>query len=163
MSLNGIQITDAMQGLMAPQDATGITNTNARFGVAHYKHSQIAFAAAGVTFETPIDQVNSNLNAGINVTNAKYLPSAPLTAASTNYCTLTLEQATPAGVVTVIGSAKTQPAGTGNWTAQVPVPLTITSLSAYVPAGNTLIFKMAQNVSGVAVPQGSFIVDGVYV
>lgn len=164
--LTGVQITDAMQGIIAPRDTTGILNTNARFGVAQFVHEQIAVTANGLStaVEVAFGQLTTNLSLGVNVTNAVYIPGGTLTANDTNYITMTLEQATPLGVITSIGSFTTQiTGGSGNWTAQVPVNFSITAANANILPGNSVLIKLTQTGTGVAIPVGALIVNGVFV
>lgn len=159
MSLTGLEITDAMQGLIAPQEESGVEMVVERFGIARYRWSQSVAIAANGAIRVPCGIAEQNMN----VISAQYLTGDALTSNSSNYATLSLEQATSAGTTTAIGSSLTTPAGTGSWTARVPVDIDLTQASCYIPAGNQVVFRVAQAASGVIVPVGTFEVVCKYV
>jgi len=89
---------------------------------------------------------------------AYYVAAAGLTAHDTNYATITVSRYTAAGgSKTTIASITTQiTGGSGNWTAFVPVPLTLAADNA-IPAGALITYEVAKAASGVALPAGSLV------
>ena len=154
----GTQIQGAMQGLLAPQDATGVANVNTIFTKKRYKFLlPLATATSSTAFEIPIDINDFNMN----VTSVKYFPAATLTSDSTNYQTIALEKGDlAAGTRTAIASVATTPAGSGSWSALVPVTIPITAANAFVSANASLMVKATVSGSGVVIPAGVLIVEG---
>ncbi len=89
---------------------------------------------------------------------AYYCPSAALTADNTDYATLSLAKRDGAGGASAaVASKATTVAGSGSWTAFVPVSLGTIS-NGTLAAGNVLTFAIAKAGSGVAVPSGTLVV-----
>lgn len=89
---------------------------------------------------------------------AYYISAAGLTAHDTNYATITVSRYTAAGgSKTTIATVTTKiTGGTGDWTALVPVPITIQADNA-IPAGALITYEIAKAASGVAIPAGSLV------
>ena len=109
-------------------------------------------AASTVTSETVVAGVPRRTR----VLFAYYVPAAALTADNTNYATITVSARDAAGGnKTTIASRTTQITGSGNWTAWVPVPLTVTAVTSHVAAGGTITYEVAKAGTGVQLPAGS--------
>lgn len=89
---------------------------------------------------------------------AYYISAGTLTAHDTNYATITVSRYTAAGgSKTTIATVTTKiTGGTGDWTACVPVPITIQADNA-IPAGALITYEVAKAASGVAIPAGSLV------
>lgn len=160
--LTGAIIANETVGLYAAIDSTDAALVQAVTKVKpKYTFSVAVAIAAGGALEAPVGIAEANMA----ITSFKYLPGATLTADNTSYATFTLEQATAAGTITSMGATTTKTtasSGTGDWTKAVPVSLTVTAASSVVPSGSSLLVKVAQTAGGVAIPQGTFVIDGVY-
>lgn len=154
----GTQIDGSLQNTFATQDDTGVANVRTCFEKKRYTFPlAVATAFATTAFEVPI-QIN---DFKFKASSVQYLPAAALTSNSTNFQTITVEKGDlVGGARTVVASVATTPAGSGSWTALVPVPLTITASTATVLADQILTFKIAPAAGGVVVPAGTLIVDG---
>jgi hypothetical protein len=112
-------------------------------------------AAATATAETPILSAPN----GAIILNARYNPSAALTADNTDYATLTVARRDAAGAnPEVIAAITTEITGTGDWVAFVAedfAPLANTAIEA----GGAVTFEIEKAGSGVVVPAGSLQVD----
>jgi hypothetical protein len=122
-------------------------------------------AAGTTTSETVVGYVRKA--PGGNATPAKvlrvyYLPAASLTAHDTNYATITVSKYTAAGgSKTTVASATTAiTGGTGNWTAFVPMEITLSATAAnlILESGAILTYEVAKAASGVAIPAGKLVV-----
>lgn len=152
----GVQIDGAIQATFDTQDATGISNVRTLFEKKTYTFVFQVANAAGLTVELPLQVADF----AFQVTAAKYLPSAAVTADNTNYQTLTLSKGDiVGGARTAIATRATTVAG-GSWTARIPVPLTITTTAASVTSGQQLYLQFAPTGTGVATPSGTFVVEG---
>ncbi|MBK8260227.1 MAG: hypothetical protein IPK80_02695 [Nannocystis sp.] len=89
---------------------------------------------------------------------AYYLPGSALTANDTDYATITVSRYTAAGdSKTTIATVTTKiTGGTGDWTAKVPVAITLSADNA-VAAGALITYEVAKAGSGVALPAGSLV------
>lgn len=112
-------------------------------GAANTATSETAFARVGRTG---------------TIVGAWYVPSGALATDETDYATLTLAKRDGAGGGSSTVAAKaTNAAGSGSWTAFIPVSLGTLS-NASVAAGNVLTFAISKAGSGKAVPAGTLIV-----
>lgn len=112
--------------------------------------------ASTATAEIPVGvAVNAS-----KLVKAYYLPGAALTADDTDYATITVSRYTAAGgSKTTIASLTTETTaggGTDDWTAKVPVALTL-SASTDIAAGALITYEVAKEGSGVALPAGSLV------
>lgn len=91
-----------------------------------------------------------------------YLPGAALTADDTDYATITVSKYTAAGgSKTTVATATTAiTGGTGNWTAFVPMEITLSATAAnlILQSGAMLTYEVAKAGSGVAIPAGKLVV-----
>jgi hypothetical protein len=88
-----------------------------------------------------------------------YIPEAGLTANNSNFKSITVSQcsAVDGTVVATAASLTTEITGSGDWTAGVPVPLTL-GAGISLTAGQTLGFAIAKTGTGVVIPAGTFVV-----
>lgn len=98
-------------------------------------------------------------NEQYRVVAVKYCGSAAVTADNTNYKSLQLVYDNAnGGSQTVIAIANTtiptSGNATNNWTANVPVSLTVQSANAVVPSGSQISFLEVVAGNGVAIPAG---------
>lgn len=99
------------------------------------------------------------------VTRVSFVPDDSLTADDTDYATFAVYSRTAAGVASAgavaSGSTKTVGGGgSGDWTAFVPVSLTLNGTYTTLPAGGSLTLQMGKvGASGVEVPAGRFVVE----
>lgn len=91
---------------------------------------------------------------------AYYLPGSALTADDADYATITVSRYTAAGgsktTIATITTETTGGGGTGNWTAKVPVTITL-SADTDIAAGALVTYEVAKAGSGVALPAGSLV------
>lgn len=89
---------------------------------------------------------------------AYYVPAGAVTAHDTNYATITVSRYTAAGgSKTTVASITTKiTGGSGNWTAFVPVEITLATDTA-LEAGACLTYEIAKAASGVQLPAGSLV------
>jgi len=117
---------------------------------------------SGTVPEFPIYQ-DGRLPGGAVVTAVKYVPSAGLTANSTNYATLTLGSRTSAGgSLTAVATANTKlsgAGGTGDWSAFSPVSIAVTAANATVPANGMLTVTAVKSGTGVDIPSGALVIE----
>lgn len=158
MALTGSDVVNDTVALYAANSvadqATIKTATNAK---PTFRWDQSVAIAANAAIEVPIGVAGLDLN----VTTAIFYPGATSAADATNFASLQLEQSTPAGVITAIGTAITT--ATVPLTKNIARALTVTPANAFVPAGNQIVFKVSQAASGVAVGPGVLVVTGEYV
>lgn len=128
------------------------------FGSLVFNINRAQDAAAGTTTAETV--VGCTVQSG-KIVRAYYVPAAGLTANDTNYATITISRYTAAGgsktTVAQITTQTTGGGGTGNWTAFVPVPITLSSNTS-LEAGATLTYEVAKAASGVQLPAGSLVV-----
>lgn len=114
-------------------------------------------AAAGTT--TAEAAVAMTVQKG-KLVRAYYVPAGAVTAHDTNYATITISRYTAAGgSKTTIASCTTKTTGgggTGNWTAFVPVEVTLAS-DVDLEAGACVTYEIAKAASGVQLPAGSLV------
>lgn len=111
-------------------------------------------AAATVTAETPFHVARTRET----LVRVQYLPAAALTAHDTNFATLKLWKRTADGVTqTSMGTMATTTTGTGTWVAFVAEEMTLALTS--LKAGESLLFEITKDGSGVAVPAGTLVVE----
>lgn len=126
-------------------------------GVLAFEHLKTAAdgAAGDATSEVPAGMARR----ASKVLAAYYVPAANLTAHDTNYATLVIsKRAAGGGSKTTVASIATTTTGSGNWTAWVPVPLTLVSAETSVTALSQLSFEITKAASGVAVPIGKLVI-----
>jgi len=89
---------------------------------------------------------------------AYYVPAGAVTAHDSNYATITISRYTAAGgSKTTVASITTKiTGGSGNWTAFVPVEITLAADTA-LEAGACLTYEIAKAASGVQLPAGSLV------
>ena len=95
---------------------------------------------------------------GIVVTKCSILPEAALTSSNTDYATFELNQRTAGGTAVVVGSLTTKTtaaSGSGDWTALVPLTVSITD-GVTVANGDTLTIKESKAGGGVAAAARQF-------
>lgn len=112
-------------------------------------------AAAGTT--TAEAAVAMTVQKG-KLVKAYYVPAGAVTAHDTNYATITVSRYTAAGgSKTTVASITTKiTGGSGNWTAFVPVEITLATDTA-LEAGACLTYEIAKAASGVQLPAGSLV------
>ena len=112
-------------------------------------------AAAGTT--TAEAAVAMTVQKG-KLVKAYYVPAGAVTAHDTNYATITISRYTAAGgSKTTVASITTKiTGGSGNWTAFVPVEITLATDTA-LEAGACLTYEIAKAASGVQLPAGSLV------
>jgi hypothetical protein len=88
-----------------------------------------------------------------------YIPEGALTASNTTFKTITVSQcsAVDGTVVATAASVTTEITGSGNWTAGVPVPLTL-GAGISLTEGQMLGFAITKASTGVTIPAGTFVV-----
>lgn len=93
---------------------------------------------------------------------AWFIPDASLTASDTNYATLTAAIEDGAGGAVGTAASRTTKttggSGSGNWTAGVPVALTL-GAAVSLTAGQVAKFSIAKTAAGVVVPAGRLQLD----
>lgn len=112
-------------------------------------------AAAGTT--TAEAAVAMTVQKG-KLVKAYYVPAGAVTAHDTNYATITVSRYTAAGgSKTTVASITTKiTGGSGNWTAFVPVEITLATDTA-LEAGACLTYEIAKAAAGVQLPAGSLV------
>lgn len=90
------------------------------------------------------------------ITAVTYTPNAALTADNDNYATVIVHNWN-AGTDKTAASRTTQITGSGDWTAYVPVTITVSGTGANVAVtkGDLLSFEITKTGTGVAVPAGA--------
>lgn len=136
------------------------------FGTLVFEVQRVVDGAANTTTaETVVGFVPKA--PGANSSRAKvlrvyYLPGAALTADDTDYATITVSKYTSAGgSKTTVATATTAiTGGTGNWTAFVPMEITLSATAAnlILQSGAMLTYEVAKAGSGVAIPAGKLVV-----
>lgn len=91
------------------------------------------------------------------VKRVEFIPAASLTADGSHYATLRVRRRTALGADGgVVAEIATTPSGSGDWTAFVPVPLTLTlNESPLLADGESLTMEILKTGNGVAVTVGS--------
>ncbi len=122
-------------------------------------------AASTTTAETVVGCIPQPPGGGTNrakVTRVYYVPGAALTAHDTDYATITVSKYTAAGgSKTTVASITTKiTGGSGDWTAFVPVELTLSATAAdlVLESEAVLTYEVAKAASGVAIPAGKIVV-----
>lgn len=122
-------------------------------------------AAADATAETVVGYVPKA--PGANASTAKvlrvyYLPGAALTAHDTDYATILVSKYTAAGASkTTVATITTKiTGGSGNWTAFVPMEITLSATAAnlILASGAILTYEVSKAGNGVALPAGKLVV-----
>lgn len=100
--------------------------------------------------------LDPNTSVRMQITSAQLTPTNTLTAANTHTATFSLVYNNGNGgsdtTIATINTATTAAGGSGNWTAGIPVSLTITAANAVVPAGSLLAWKCTKDGNGAATP-----------
>jgi hypothetical protein len=148
VGLNGSQVF-VLCGVMNPELLRSATIREACFVKAAADGAASTATAETAFYRAPV--------AGTIIA-AYFTPSAALTASDTDYATLSLAKRDGAGGSSAaVASKATNTAGSGSWTAFVPVSLGTIS-NAALAAGNVLTLAIAKAGSGVAVPSGQLTV-----
>ncbi len=129
-----------------------------------YKVDKVADAATSTTATYTLDYSTPGR---FRVDAVTYVPHAALTADNTNLATLELgynngNGGSDTGIAT-INTAATAGGGSGNWTADIGVALTITAANSVVPSGSQVQWNLTKGGAAVVVPAGSLIMKGTYV
>jgi hypothetical protein len=123
----------------------------------------------GVTFEKVVD-ANAAATTALKrfyrapgartVTGVRFIPEASLTADNTNFKTITVSRcsAVDGTVDATAASLTTEITGSGNWTAGVPVTLTL-GAGVSLTAGQMIGFAITKTGTGVVIPAGTFQID----
>lgn len=123
----------------------------------------VATNVAGATFALVL---TNDVGTQFLVDSVKVIPSAAVTASDSVYATLTLSYDDGAGgsKTTVAVQTTKITGGSGDWVAEVGVPITITAANALVPSGKQLTMSKAFASTGTVIPAGSLvIVEGYWV
>jgi hypothetical protein len=97
--------------------------------------------------DTTADEVILTVQRDCKILSAEFVPSGTLTANDSNYATISLKVST-----TTHASVTTETTGSGDWTADTPVALTIDS--ANLSDGDEIRLVIAKTGTGVFVPDG---------
>lgn len=96
------------------------------------------------------------------VVSAQILPTASLTASDTNYAIFTLSAGTAGSFTTaaLVNTKTTNGGGSGNWTADAPVALTVstTVANATLDPGDVLKLVITHNHDGVSYDRATLVV-----
>lgn len=119
-------------------------------------------AADGSAAATTAEHTFFRAPAAVIIKAIRYVPDAALTASDTVYATLTVAQRNAAGTSVnasfgVVTTKTSGSGGSGNWTAFVPVALTLAGSA--LAAGDILTIAIAKASTGTAVPAGSLQID----
>lgn len=123
--------------------------------IATYVKAAADGAAATATAEVPIGTVPEGSNVG--ALTVEFVPAAALVADANNYATLLVQKRTAGGAAVTVASITTKPTangGSGNWTAWVPVTVTVDATKLPLADGDVLTFSIAKSGTGVVVPIG---------
>jgi hypothetical protein len=132
-----------------------LASTNDQVVVFDHLKTAADGAASTATSEVPVGMARRSSR----VLAAYFVPAASLTADNTNNATIIVsKRAAGGGSKTTVASATTAITGTGNFTAWVPVPLTVVSADATVTALSQLSFEITKGGTGVVVPIGKLVV-----
>jgi hypothetical protein len=125
---------------------------------AVYLQTKAADAAASTATS---EHVLLSSTLGLTLTKITYVPDAALTANDTNFATLLISSRNAAGGGQVtIASIQTTTSGTGSWTAFLGVDFG--SLANNVlTTGMSVTLTISKSGTGVVVPGGSFVIEGV--
>lgn len=118
-------------------------------------------AANAATAERTVLRVPAHMADGIEIQSIHYTPDGAVTADDTNNATITFSKRNGAGGgATVVATATTSTAGTGNLVAHTPeeIPLSATLANRRLAAGEVLTELISKANSGVALAAGSFTV-----
>lgn len=116
----------------------------------HFPYAGDAFANTN-TGEVAIGQINSSeYSSGARVVALSIVLSSNLTSDNSNNTTLTFSKRTAGGAATVIATATTNVAGTGNLTRYTAIPLTIIGNAADCAANTVITMQSLKAGTGVA-------------
>ncbi len=93
----------------------------------------------------------------VRITAVEFLPDDVLTADNTDFATLTVAIDDDPDVT--VAEVTTEITGSGDWTADVAVPLVLTADALSVAAGSVLLFSISKDGTGVTVPAGTLTVS----
>lgn len=155
MSTNADKYVEIMRGMLGAHDAGAGSSTfdakecvlrTMRTVATWHKHAQDA-AAATATGETPFYRCYT----AQRVLRCDILPTAALTANDTNYASILLksEDGAGAGAETISTLTTKITGGSGDWTAKVTVPFTLTAANVDLSAGDILMVQITKAGSGV--------------
>ena len=154
----------SVAGLVVQVDSTGVWVLVGVLPAASLQSlmvQQFAFtkaAADGAAGTATAETLFARVPRAGRILAAYFCPSAALTASDTDYATLALAKRDGAGGgSSSVASKATTTAGSGNWTAFVPVSLGTIS-NGTLAAGNVLTLAISKAGNGVAVPSGTLVV-----
>lgn len=137
-------------------------------GPIAYEVARAQDAAAGTTTAETVVGCSianpANPTGPSKVLRVYYVPAAGVTAHDSNYATITVSKYTAAGAskttVATITTQTTGGGGSGDWTALVPMEITLSSTLAnrIVEPKATLTYEIAKASSGVQLPAGKLVV-----
>jgi hypothetical protein len=154
------ELREALYGLLGGHSTASKALIDTLSAV-QYKVDKPADAATSTTSTYTLDY---STGPRFRVDAVKYVPGASLTADNTNLATLELVYNNGNGgsdtVIATVNTAATAGGGTGNWTADIGVAVTVTAANSVVPAGSQIQLNIAKSGAAVIVPAGTLIVKG---
>lgn len=157
------ELREALYGLLGGHSAAAKALIDGYCQVK-YKVDKPADAATSTTSAYTLDY---SVPTRFRVDAVKYVPHATLTADNTNLATLALVANNGNGgadtTIATINTAATAGGGSGNWSADVGVALTVTAANAVVTSGSQLQLRITKGGAAVVVPAGSLILKGTLV
>lgn len=145
-------VTKAIQGVMANDQATGVADIEDLLTDGVWTFSNVVDSAAGTDFTYWAIKVPW----AVKILDVTICPGGALTGADATANTYTLAKADGAGgSATAIGTHVTNLAG-GNWVADVYEAFTLTASAANVTEGQILTVKKTHAGAGTATPQSSW-------
>lgn len=157
------ELREALYGLL------GGNNTAAQAiidGFAKVRYTVHKMADAATSTSTAFTFDNSVPNR-FRVDSCKIIPHASLTASNADNATLQLVANNGNGgsdtVIATINTATTAGGGSGNWTADIGVALTVTAANAVVASGSQVQLRITKSGAAVVVPAGSVVLKGTLV
>lgn len=157
------ELREALYGLLGGNNSAAQTVID-NFVKVRYSAHKMADAATSTSSTFTFD---NNVPNRFRVDSCKIVPHASLTSNNTDLATLQLVANNGNGgsdtVIAAINTATTAGGGSGNWTADIGVALTVTAANAVVSSGSQLQVKITKGGAAVVVPAGSVIVKGTLV
>lgn len=158
------EIREALYGLLGGHSSAAKTLID-NFVQVKYKVDKVADAATSTSATYTMDY---SVPTRFRVDACKIVPHASLTSDNTNNATFQLVSNNGNGgsdtVIATINTATTAGGGSGNWTADIGVALTVTAANAVVSSGSQLQLRQTKSgVAAVSVPACSIIVKGTLV
>lgn len=128
------------------------------FVPAKYPKTVADAAAADETDETPFHVNDTGVTRAVTAVN--FQPGAALTADNSDFGTLSVYRRDADGTnQTLVAEISTEITGSGNWTAFVAVPLTlsVTLANTLLAPGQQLTFEITKDGNGVTIPVGALV------